>query len=148
MLNERAEKVEKQSIIFLFTSMIAINVGLMVWFTSNVSLFSLGIVLVVSIISYGLGIVRYGLVSDTFNFSVAPLAMIPAIALCFFVLFSMFNTPYIDDCKQLQELNIQINIEECIQYAVDNPDATGEEITNALTAKDTDVLKRSLTPHP
>ena len=147
-INERVKKAEKQRRIFLFTSMIAVNIGLMVWFTSNVSLFGLGIVLFVTIVTYGLGNVLYGLVSSDnhYNFSVAPLTMIPALALFIFVLFSLFNLPYIDDCKQLRELNRQINTEECIQYAVDNPDATGEEITDALTAKDTDVLKRSLIP--
>lgn len=67
---------------------------------------------------------------------------------------------YQEDCNNLVHLtDITINSDDCISYAVENPDATGAEIITALTTKpepelvekpqleiDTTLLDRTLIP--
>ena len=61
---------------------------------------------------------------------------------------------YNDDCMELQKINTNVNRNDCINYAVENPDATGAEIIQALQLEllkpekniDYNVLDRPLEP--
>ena len=61
---------------------------------------------------------------------------------------------YNNDCMELQKINTNVNKNDCINYAVENPDATGAEIIQALQPEllkpekniDYNVLDRPLEP--
>lgn len=70
---------------------------------------------------------------------------------CHVIIAAYESVTYYDDCSTLNDM-FDINRFNCIDYAINNPDATGAEIVEALTIKvqpidfETSILDRPLNP--
>lgn len=94
----------------------------------------------------------------SFGFGVFNKLTIPSLVTLFVVLpLSMFiadnSLVYSDDCNQINKINSDISVADCINFVIDNPDSTGMQVIEAFeqekeieTNIDTTILNRHFIP--
>lgn len=155
-INDVTDKPKKLKISLVFLAMIAINVGLAIWFSTGTTLTSdIGIVVIASMATVltflmflhvyaSAHIPNYGFIM-AFCLAFTPIALVG-----FMDLTMETSISYYDDCQTLSEINPGVSIGNCVYYASENMDATGVEIIEALIPKSIpgtyEVLERPLIP--
>lgn len=148
--------IKIKEFMILLSALISIHAGLLVWFTTGIPYtLDFGGVLIMEFVTFAVFAIVGTLVVEKHSTYGIPLfglvSLITCIVFASAAFFISLSVPYYDECKNLNGISdTNINIDECINYATDNPDATGAEIIEVLTTKDikdpTEILERPLIP--